>query len=153
MWLYVDLTDPHGNLLVSDIYSFDEEEAVLDPHISEHLSHFGIDMLQMQKRVREESSMFYNPLFTKCICRNFLLWTPQGFTPSSPLSLFQTENGHNTDNNARPRVSEWEVIQESSMKLKAVYGSGYTGVKNLGNSCYFGTVLQVLFSIPDFQRM
>lgn len=38
-------------LLVSDVYSFEEEEAVLDPHISEHLSHFGIDMLQMQKRV------------------------------------------------------------------------------------------------------
>lgn len=37
--------------LVSDVYSFEEEEAVLDPHISDHLSHFGIDMLQMQKRV------------------------------------------------------------------------------------------------------
>lgn len=34
-----------------DVYSFEEEEAVLDPHISEHLSHFGIDMLQMQQRV------------------------------------------------------------------------------------------------------
>uniref|UniRef100_A0A7N6BGW2 Ubiquitin carboxyl-terminal hydrolase 13 n=1 Tax=Anabas testudineus TaxID=64144 RepID=A0A7N6BGW2_ANATE len=96
----------------ADVYSFEEEEAVLDPHISEHLSHFGIDMLQMQKR-----------------------------------------NGHHTDNNARPRVSEWEVIQESGMKLKAVYGSGYTGVRSLGNSCYLSTVMQVLFSIPDFQRM
>lgn len=34
------------------MYSFEEEEAVLDPLISEHLSHFGIDMLQMQSRVR-----------------------------------------------------------------------------------------------------
>uniref|UniRef100_A0A7N8XVP1 Ubiquitin carboxyl-terminal hydrolase n=1 Tax=Mastacembelus armatus TaxID=205130 RepID=A0A7N8XVP1_9TELE len=98
----------------ADVYSFEEEEAVLDPHISEHLAHFGIDMLQMQKN---------------------------------------TENGHHTDNNARPRVSEWEVIQESGMKLKAVYGSGFTGIKNLGNSCYLSTVMQVLFSIPDFQRM
>lgn len=39
------------NVLVSDVYSFEEEEAVLDPVISEHLSHFGIDMLQMQNRV------------------------------------------------------------------------------------------------------
>uniref|UniRef100_A0A8D0CP09 Ubiquitin carboxyl-terminal hydrolase 13 n=1 Tax=Sander lucioperca TaxID=283035 RepID=A0A8D0CP09_SANLU len=106
----LDTITPDG----ADVYSFEEEEAVLDPHISEHLSHFGIDMLQMQKR---------------------------------------TENGHHTDNNSRPRVSEWEVIQESGMKLKAVFGSGYTGIKNLGNSCYLGTVLQVLFSIPDFQRM
>uniref|UniRef100_A0AAQ4NR18 Ubiquitin carboxyl-terminal hydrolase n=1 Tax=Gasterosteus aculeatus aculeatus TaxID=481459 RepID=A0AAQ4NR18_GASAC len=84
----------------ADVYSFEEEEAVLDPHISEHLSHFGIDMLQMQKKVG---------------CQR--------------------------------------LIQESGMKLKAVFGSGYTGVKNLGNSCYLGTVIQVLFSIPDFQRM
>lgn len=38
--------------LVSDVYSFEEEEAVLDPHISDHLSHFEIDMLQMQTKVR-----------------------------------------------------------------------------------------------------
>uniref|UniRef100_A0A8D0HCN4 Ubiquitin carboxyl-terminal hydrolase n=1 Tax=Sphenodon punctatus TaxID=8508 RepID=A0A8D0HCN4_SPHPU len=31
----------------ADVYSFDEEEAVLDPHIAKHLAHFGIDMLQM----------------------------------------------------------------------------------------------------------
>uniref|UniRef100_A0AAQ4Q4H6 Ubiquitin carboxyl-terminal hydrolase n=1 Tax=Gasterosteus aculeatus aculeatus TaxID=481459 RepID=A0AAQ4Q4H6_GASAC len=61
----------------ADVYSFEEEEAVLDPHISEHLSHFGIDMLQMQKKVG---------------CQH------------------------------RER-------------------------------CYLGTVIQVLFSIPDFQRM
>ncbi|XP_077440105.1 ubiquitin carboxyl-terminal hydrolase 13 isoform X2 [Vanacampus margaritifer] len=106
----LDTITPDG----ADVYSFEEEEAVIDPQISEHLSHFGIDMLQMQKK---------------------------------------TENGLHTDNNARPRVSEWEVIQESGMKLKAVYGSGHTGIKNLGNSCYLSTVIQVLFSIPDFQRM
>ena len=116
---------------------------MLDPHMSEHLSHFGIDMLQMQKRVS-----CLNCEQTKPKIRGF----PTGFTQTLSPSL-QTENGHHTDNNARPRVSEWEVIQESGMKLKAVFGSGYTGVKNLGNSCYLGTVMQVLFSIPDFQRM
>lgn len=69
------------------------------------------------------------------------------------LSVQQTENGHHRENNSRPRVSEWEVIQESGMKLKALFGSGYTGIKNLGNTCYLSTVMQVLFSIPDFQRM
>uniref|UniRef100_A0A3P8W457 Ubiquitin carboxyl-terminal hydrolase n=1 Tax=Cynoglossus semilaevis TaxID=244447 RepID=A0A3P8W457_CYNSE len=104
----MDTITPDG----ADVYSFEEEEAVLDPNISEHLSHFGIDMLQMQQR-----------------------------------------NGNHTENSSRPRVSEWEVIQESGMKLKALYGPGYTGVKNLGNTCYLCTVMQVLFSIPDFQRM
>uniref|UniRef100_A0A8C1CDU6 Ubiquitin carboxyl-terminal hydrolase n=1 Tax=Cyprinus carpio carpio TaxID=630221 RepID=A0A8C1CDU6_CYPCA len=104
----LDTVTPDG----ADVYSFDEEEAVLDPHISEHLLHFGIDMLQMQR----------------------------------------TENGHHTDNHVQPRVSDWEVIQEAGLKLKPVYGSGYTGIKNLANSCYLSTTMQVLFSIPEFQR-
>uniref|UniRef100_A0A671T9R5 Ubiquitin carboxyl-terminal hydrolase n=1 Tax=Sinocyclocheilus anshuiensis TaxID=1608454 RepID=A0A671T9R5_9TELE len=104
----LDTINPDG----ADVYSFDEEETVLDPHISEHLLHFGIDMLQMQR----------------------------------------TESGHHTDNHVQPRVSDWEVIQEAGLKLKPVYGSGYTGIKNLGNSCYLSTTMQVLFSIPEFQR-
>uniref|UniRef100_A0ABM5G3U1 Ubiquitin carboxyl-terminal hydrolase n=1 Tax=Pogona vitticeps TaxID=103695 RepID=A0ABM5G3U1_9SAUR len=95
----------------ADVYSFDEEEAVLDPHIAKHLAHFGIDMLQMHV----------------------------------------IENGLK-DNDIKPRVSEWEVIQESGMKLKPMYGPGYTGMKNLGNSCYINSVLQAIFSIPEFQR-
>ncbi|NXU08997.1 UBP13 hydrolase, partial [Pardalotus punctatus] len=94
-----------------DVYSFDEEEPVLDPHIAKHLAHFGIDMLQMQV----------------------------------------TENGLR-DNDIKPRVSEWEVIQEAGVKLKPMYGPGYTGMKNLGNSCYLNAVMQAIFSIPEFQR-
>ncbi|KAK3574764.1 hypothetical protein QTP86_017512 [Hemibagrus guttatus] len=105
----LDTITPDG----ADVYSFDEEEAVLDPHIAEHLTHFGIDMLKMQR----------------------------------------TENGHHTDNHVQPRATEWEVIQESGLKLKAVYGSGYTGIRNLGNSCYLSTTMQVLFNIPEFQRV
>ncbi|XP_019388312.1 PREDICTED: ubiquitin carboxyl-terminal hydrolase 13 [Crocodylus porosus] len=95
----------------ADVYSFEEEEAVLDPHVAKHLAHFGIDMLQMQG----------------------------------------TENSLR-DNDIKPRVSEWEVIQESGMKLKPMYGPGYTGMKNLGNSCYINAVMQAIFSIPEFQR-
>ncbi|KAF2975716.1 hypothetical protein EK904_014029 [Melospiza melodia maxima] len=95
----------------ADVYSFDEEEPVLDPHIAKHLAHFGIDMLQMQV----------------------------------------TDNGLR-DNDIKPRVSEWEVIQEAGVKLKPMYGPGYTGMKNLGNSCYLNAVMQAIFSIPEFQR-
>ncbi|KAG9329067.1 hypothetical protein JZ751_008172 [Albula glossodonta] len=56
------------------------------------------------------------------------------------------------DSEIRQRAREWEMTQESGHKLKAVYGAGYTGIKNLGNSCYLGTTMQVLFSIPEFQR-
>lgn len=42
----------HPACLPPDVYSYDEDDMVLDPSLAEHLSHFGIDMLKMQK-VRE----------------------------------------------------------------------------------------------------
>uniref|UniRef100_A0A8C5WKN2 Ubiquitin carboxyl-terminal hydrolase n=1 Tax=Leptobrachium leishanense TaxID=445787 RepID=A0A8C5WKN2_9ANUR len=92
----------------ADVYSFDEEEAVLDPHLAKHLAHFGIDMLQMQ--------------------------------------------GVFLDNDSKPRINEWEIIQETGLKLKPVFGSGFTGIKNQGNGSYLSTVMQIIFSIPEFQR-
>lgn len=50
------------------------------------------------------------------------------------------------------RVGEWEVIQESGTTLRPLWGPGLTGMKNLGNSCYLNSVMQVLFTIPDFQE-
>ena len=34
--------------------------------------------------------------------------------------------------------------------LKPALGPGFTGIHNLGNSCYMNSLMQVLFSIPDF---
>ncbi|CAF1076166.1 unnamed protein product, partial [Brachionus calyciflorus] len=48
------------------------------------------------------------------------------------------------------KVGEWDRIQESGSKLEPLYGPGFTGMKNLGNSCYINSVVQVLFNIPDF---
>ncbi|XP_074593148.1 ubiquitin specific protease 5 [Brevipalpus obovatus] len=50
------------------------------------------------------------------------------------------------------RIGEWAIIQESDSKLIPIRGPGYTGIVNLGNSCYLNSVIQVLFSIPDFQK-
>ncbi|GFO16131.1 ubiquitinyl hydrolase 1 [Plakobranchus ocellatus] len=49
------------------------------------------------------------------------------------------------------KIGEWDVIQEAGSQLKPMYGPGYTGMRNLGNSCYMNSVMQVLFNIPDFQ--
>ena len=50
------------------------------------------------------------------------------------------------------KIGEWDVIQEVGSKLTPMYGPGYTGMRNLGNSCYMNSVMQVVFTIPDFQR-
>lgn len=48
------------------------------------------------------------------------------------------------------RIGEWSILTESSSVLEPIAGPGYTGMKNLGNSCYMNSVMQVLFTIPDF---
>uniref|UniRef100_A0A667Z6G3 Ubiquitin carboxyl-terminal hydrolase n=1 Tax=Myripristis murdjan TaxID=586833 RepID=A0A667Z6G3_9TELE len=92
----------------ADVYSYDEDDMVLDPKLPEHLAHFGIDMMTMEKVGLE-------------------------------IAVNQ-------------RVGEWEVIQESGTTLRPLSGPGLTGMKNLGNSCYLNSVMQVLFTVPDFQN-
>lgn len=50
------------------------------------------------------------------------------------------------------KFGEWVALQEAASKLTPVYGPGYTGLANLGNSCYLNSVMQTLFIIPDFVR-
>ncbi|XP_057375327.1 ubiquitin carboxyl-terminal hydrolase 5-like [Daphnia carinata] len=50
------------------------------------------------------------------------------------------------------RVGEWASIQETGKSLVPLFGPGYTGLTNLGNSCYLNSVIQVLFTVPSFQE-
>ncbi|KAJ0066364.1 hypothetical protein NL108_011163, partial [Boleophthalmus pectinirostris] len=97
----------------ADVYSYDEDDMVLDSKLAEHLSHFGIDMMTMEKTERTMTEL--------------------------EIAVNQ-------------RVGEWEVIQESGTTLRPLFGPGLTGMKNLGNSCYLNSVMQVLFTVPDFQE-
>jgi ubiquitin carboxyl-terminal hydrolase 5/13 len=46
----------------------------------------------------------------------------------------------------------WASIQETGKSLTPLFGPGYTGLINLGNSCYLNSVIQVLFTVPAFQE-
>ncbi|KRT81918.1 Peptidase, partial [Oryctes borbonicus] len=48
--------------------------------------------------------------------------------------------------------AEWFTLQESGGSLRPIGGPGYTGMANLGNSCYLNSVIQMMFIIPDFIR-
>ncbi|XP_078729533.1 ubiquitin carboxyl-terminal hydrolase 5-like isoform X1 [Lampetra fluviatilis] len=96
----------------ADVFSYTEDEMVLDPSLSDHLAHFGIDMMAMHKTDKTMTEL---------------------------------------EIDANQRVGEWEALQESGTQLTPLYGPGYTGMANLGNSCYLNSVMQVLFSVPDFR--
>ena len=46
---------------------------------------------------------------------------------------------------------DFAMTTEDGKEMQPVFGKGFTGLKNLGNSCYLASTLQCLFSIKDFQ--
>lgn len=94
-----------------DVYSYAEDDMVIDPYLVEHLAHFGIKTNQLEKT---EKSMV-------------------------ELEIDMNE-----------RIGEWSILTESTSQLEPISGPGYTGMQNLGNSCYLNSVMQVIFSVDDF---
>lgn len=45
---------------------------------------------------------------------------------------------------------EFSMTTEDGRELSPVFGPGFTGLANLGNSCYLSSIMQCLFSTPGF---
>ncbi|KAL9614233.1 MAG: hypothetical protein Q9167_001254 [Letrouitia subvulpina] len=45
---------------------------------------------------------------------------------------------------------EFSMTSEDGKELTPIFGKGFTGLRNLGNSCYLSSILQCLFSMPEF---
>ncbi|KAL6553441.1 ubiquitin-specific protease ubp14 [Orobanche gracilis] len=59
------------------------------------------------------------------------------------MTTAERELDHNTN-------YDWNRIQESQEEVEPLFGSGYTGLVNLGNSCYLAATMQVMFSTRGF---
>ncbi|EER37710.1 ubiquitin C-terminal hydrolase [Histoplasma capsulatum H143] len=46
----------------------------------------------------------------------------------------------------------FSMTGQDGHESKPLFGKGLTGLKNLGNSCYVSSVLQCLFSLPEFKE-
>ncbi|KAG5293569.1 ubiquitin carboxyl-terminal hydrolase [Histoplasma capsulatum G186AR] len=47
---------------------------------------------------------------------------------------------------------DFSMTGQDGHESKPLFGKGLTGLKNLGNSCYVSSVLQCLFSLPEFKE-
>uniref|UniRef100_A0A1J3F4P4 Ubiquitin carboxyl-terminal hydrolase n=1 Tax=Noccaea caerulescens TaxID=107243 RepID=A0A1J3F4P4_NOCCA len=108
--LAVKLGTITADLEAADVYSYPEDDSVLDPLLAKHLAHFGIDFSSMQK---------------------------------TEMTTAERELDQNTN-------FDWNRIQESGKELVPVFGPGYTGLVNLGNSCYLAATMQIVFSTHSF---
>jgi ubiquitin carboxyl-terminal hydrolase 5/13 len=67
--------------------------------------------------------------------------------------MFQTDKSMvELELDLNQKFGEWVALQEARSQLKPLYGPGYTGLVNLGNSCYMNSIMQVIFVIPDFVK-
>ena len=106
---------------------------VTDPNLAVHLAHFGIAIQTMQK-----------------VANCAMIWDcPSLMTFVLHLQTEKTIAEMELDMNKR--YDEWSVLQESEAKLQPLYGPGYTGMINIGNSCYMNSIMQVLFVLREFK--
>jgi ubiquitin carboxyl-terminal hydrolase 5/13 len=47
---------------------------------------------------------------------------------------------------------EFAMTDDEGHELKKIFGEGFTGLKNIGNSCYLASTIQCLFALPQFQQ-
>ncbi|KAM5585850.1 hypothetical protein ABKV19_004984 [Rosa sericea] len=108
--LAVKLGTITADLEGADVFSYPEDDSVLDPLLAQHLAFFGIDFSSLQK---------------------------------TEMTTAERELDQNTN-------FDWNRIQESGQEVEPIFGPGYTGLVNLGNSCYMAATMQVVFSTHSF---
>ncbi|KAI8615238.1 hypothetical protein BC830DRAFT_1187292 [Chytriomyces sp. MP71] len=74
--------------------------------------------------------------------RNFGILVESAVLTEKTLTELQLEQNMKFD---------FSMTTEDGKELAPLFGPGHTGLKNLGNTCYMASVVQVLFALPSFQ--
>ena len=118
---------------MADIYCYSCNDAKQDPELKSHLAAFGINVGSLTKT---EKSMTELVRFS-----SHFVSTPL-FANAHPL-VQQIEQNLRYD---------FSLLSEDGKALEPVFGTGLTGLANLGNSCYMASVLQTAFALPSFKQ-
>jgi ubiquitin carboxyl-terminal hydrolase 5/13 len=110
---------------------------IIDPKLSDHLKHFGIDLATQSKTEKTIAEMTLEQNLKLSFFRFFfsLYFLPFFLCPLHTHC-----------------ISCISSSKENGVIMKPLYGPGLTGLINIGNSCYMASVLQCLSSIPEFQQ-
>ena len=92
----------------ADVYSYAEDDMVDDPHLKQHLAHFGINTEGMQKVMEKLNNVIHHS-------QTWFLFK------QTDKSMAELEIDLNQ------RVGEWAAIQETGKSLMPLFGPGYTG--------------------------
>jgi uncharacterized UBP type Zn finger protein len=157
---------PHG----ADVFSYapDENDMVLDPLLSEHLAHWGIDIMQVEKTEKTMAELqvcmcphHFKLASSTCESTHVSTWSPHLAQTTRECRI---KSGCGMCANVKGlwfglcgvQVTknfehDWSKITEEGEDLEILSGPGLVGIANLGNSCYVNSVMQCLFSVPEVQ--